>query len=1341
MAGLTIPRVFSDINPFNQVTWEKRTAEIKAADGSAVFRQENVEVPVSWSQLATNIVASKYFYGEQGTTEREDSVRQVVDRVVSEISAWGQLDGYFSYNDIHVFYDELSWLCLNQYGSFNSPVWFNVGVYDKPASSACFIQGVEDNMESIMDLAKSEAMLFKGGSGTGTDLTPLRSSKEKLTGGGKPSGPVSFMKVYDTIGGVVKSGGKNRRAARMQTLSVSHPDIMEFIECKVKEERKAKALIAAGYDADFNGEAYSTVAFQNTNISVRVTDEFIESIKRDAILPLLDVKGNSIDYQPARNIMQAMAESAWECGDPGIQYHDTINSWHTVPNTSMIASSNPCSEYMFINDSACNLASLNLMKFRKEDGSFDVERFRAAVRIFIIAMDILIDRSSYPTEKIAQNSRDFRPLGLGYANLGAYVMSLGLPYDSDEARNFAAYVTANMTGQAYLTSTEIAGVKGPFTGYLHNQEPMRKVLEKHRLHAGGLDSLGVSYIWREVYLGDQKNGCRNAQVTVLAPCGCAIPGTLVLTDKGLRRLGSLGDIDGAQWQETNFKVQTDSGPQEATKFYINGVADVVTIETKHGYRFTGTPGHKIRIVDKDGSWQWKMLCELDKDDVVPIKLGGMIGDPIPVKLPSLGFLHFNTKSIAVPKEMTRELSELIGAFMANGSLHEKGLRISVFGHDRELISRTVNLFSEVFGLVATVSEDSKECVSVYANSVPMRKWWEDCGFAKIKPSDHFSGKGHEAHIPSQILETNDPLIYAAFLRGVIDHDGTVAEGCPEFMNVSRDFIEDLKVVALALGFPTGLRSVICGISGNPLWRARLLNRDYVSRWIELIGFTEDRKRANCRNPGERTPKGDIVFVSQSVLDDSYENISQKRAMTACVKRTRGITRKMARSFLRNSGSQEIAHSLGFYFDKIDSVRLQDKPRMTYDLSVPSNVTWIGGGFVSHNTISFMMDCDTTGIEPELALVKYKSLAGGGSLKIVNQTVLESLKSLGYQDKHIERIVSHLCQNDEVFGCSELKEKDYPVFDCAFPDNLLGRSIAPSGHLKMMAAVQPFLSGAISKTINMPHDATVEDIKEVYMEGWRLGLKSLSVYRDGSKGSQPLNTKKEEKSSRLQPPLDKLFERSFEKNKEGYQFLAEGNRDKSSLLSLDSDSGKITTLEPKRIRLPMTRKSITHKFDIQGHEGYIHVGMYDDGRPGEMFITMSKQGSTVSGLMDALATSVSISLQYGIPLSILTEKLKHTRYDPCGFTKNTNIPIASSICDYIFRWMEQEFDKKEVEKEEAEQDQRMALFSEYPELAFPTVAGGAPIESDAPLCDVCGSLTERNGTCYRCRNCGNSLGCS
>src|SRR5436305_10545278 len=809
--GLKIEAQFcpTDIaDPFDTVQWELRSAQIKDENGKLMFEQKDAEIPASWSQLATNVVVSKYFYGENGTPERERSVRQLIHRVTRTIADWGKADGYFaSDEDAEQFYRELTWLCLHQHGAFNSPVWFNVGLfhingvvgakcnwrwnpetmdveqpenpYEFPQGSACFIQSVDDHMESIMALATSEAMLFKFGSGTGTDLSTLRSYREKLAGGGKPSGPLSFMRVYDQIAAVVKSGGKTRRAAKMQSLKIWHPDILDFIECKWKEEKKAHCLIEkGGYEANFNGEAYSSILFQNANLSVRVTDEFMQAVEKNEKWTTHWVTDPSREGPswPAREVLNRMAECAWHCGDPGVQYDTTINKWHTCPNSGRINASNPCSEYMFLDNTACNLASINLMKFRAPDGTFDVERFKAACRIYFIAQEILVDHASYPTAEIAKNSHMFRPLGLGYSNLGSLIMSEGLPYDSEAAYSVCGSVTALLHGAANLASAEMAAVVGPFDGFHKNREPMLRVMQMHRDAVEQINPAGppelkdaARKLWDEVLTLGKRVGYRNAQATVLAPTG---------------------------------------------------------------------------------------------------------------------------------------------------------------------------------------------------------------------------------------------------------------------------------------------------------------------------------------------------------------------------------------------------------------------------------------------TISFMMDCDTTGIEPDIALVKYKQLAGGGMLKIINNTVPQALKKLGYDDPTIQSIVKFIDEHDTIEGAPVLAEDHLPVFDCAFKPANGVRSINWRAHARMMAAAQPFLSGAISKTVNMPSDVTVHDIADSYFWGWQLGLKALAIYRDGSKQSQPLNTK------------------------------SEGSKEKDE---------KAPAPKPRRERLPDTRRSITHKFNVGGHEGYINVGLYDKkypeeaDRPGELFITMAKEGSTVGGMMDAFGTAISMALQYGVPL--------------------------------------------------------------------------------------------------------------
>jgi len=1008
--SLRIGRVFSDakVKPFDQIEWEKRTAEITDDSGKVIFKQENVEVPKSWSVLATKVVVSKYFYGEQHTSERETSVRQLIHRITRTISDWGVADGYFSKADGEVFYEELTWLCLNQYGAFNSPVWFNVGLYHEygvgkksgkgnwffnrktreaeraatqyeyPQGSACFIQSVKDDMESIMHLAYSEAMLFKYGSGTGTDLTPIRSSREKLSGGGRPSGPMSFLKVYDQVANVVKSGGKTRRAAKMNTLRDWHGDIEEFIDAKQKEEKKAWALIEQGYDGSYNGDAYGSVMYQNENLSVRASDEFFEAALSGKEWMTRTVTGNKpLQKKDASRLLEKIAEGTHICGDPGIQYDGAIQKWHTCKGTEPIHSTNPCSEYVFINNTACNLASLNLMKFKREDGKFDIERFKAAVRIYITAQEILVDNASYPTKDIAENSHIFRTLGLGFANLGSLCMSYGLPYDSDEGRALAGAITAIMTGHAYEQSAEIAATTGAFAGY------------------------------------------RDAR--------CA------------------------------------------------GVE---------------------KTVAKDNVESMLGVIKLHRDAVETIQ-------------PSAEFNYLKTEA---------------------------------------------------------------------------RKTW----------------------------------------------DGALAKG-------KQHGYRNAQVTVLA---PTG-------------------------------------------------------------------------------------------------------------------------------------------------TIAFLMDCDTTGVEPDIALVKYKLLAGGGMLKIVNRGVPDALRRMNYSEAEIKNIIAHIEKHDTIEDVIEekqnvaekdsksglqtrqngengivhsgLKPEHLPVFDCAFKPHQGQRSIGYMAHLKMMAAAQPFISGAISKTVNMPKECTVAEIRDTYVQAWKMGLKCVAIYRDGSKRSQPLNTKKtnEGANKTAAPAADPvaLETRLLELETE--------------VLKLRSESGK-----PLRRRLTDTRSALTHKFDIAGHEGYLTVGLFDDNQPGELFITMAKEGSTIGGLMDSIGTLTSMALQYGVPLEALVKKFAHQRFEPSGFTKNAEIRNASSITDYVFRWLAFQFIPGYRENITAARNQpelaipglveelKKKINRPVPELPISddtdvieskagngyshrtlTLTSMITNQQDAPTCPNCGNVVVRNGACYKCLNCGESLGCS
>jgi ribonucleoside-diphosphate reductase alpha chain len=890
--GVSVRRLFTDgeHHPFDLVRWELRTARITGSDGAVVFEQTDAEVPEFWSQTATNIVAQKYFHGHLGTPERESSARQLISRVVGTIVEWGRTGGYFAdAASEHAFEHELCHLLLHQMVSFNSPVWFNVGIESRPQCSACFINSVRDSMDSILDLAKTEGMLFKYGSGTGSNLSVLRSSREPLAGGGTASGPVSFMRGFDSFAGVIKSGGKTRRAAKMVILNIDHPDVAQFIRCKAEEEKKAHVLITAGYPPGFDqeGGAYDSIQYQNANHSVRVTDEFMRALEDDGWWETRAVTtGDVMGRYRARELMCMIAEAAWVCGDPGLQYDTTVNRWHTCKNTGRISASNPCSEYMFLDDSACNLASLNLMRFVDEKGNFLTEAFRHAVDVTILAQEILVNFGSYPTPTIAANSHDYRPLGLGYANLGALLMAEGIPYDSPEGRAYAAAITSLMCGEAYLQSARIAEALGPFPGYAVNREPMLEVIAMHRDAAHRVPTRGVPLevrraatdSWDTALDHGRQFGYRNAQVTVLAPTG---------------------------------------------------------------------------------------------------------------------------------------------------------------------------------------------------------------------------------------------------------------------------------------------------------------------------------------------------------------------------------------------------------------------------------------------TIGFMMDCDTTGIEPDLALVKVKRLVGGGTMKIVNQTVPRALAKLGYDEESRTTILKHLEATGTIEGALGLKDEHLSVFDCAFKAVLGTRFISPLGHLRMMGAAQPFLSGAISKTVNVPENTTPEEIEKLYLEAWKLGLKAVAVYRDNCKGSQPL--------------------------------AAAGGQ-----------VGQ-PAFQPVRRKLPDERVAITHKFSVEGQEGYVTVGLYEDNKPGELFITMAKEGSTLSGVMDAFATAISLTLQYGVPLKFLVNKFSHVRFEPAGWTNNPQIPYAKSVIDYIFRWLAAKFLAPEeqaavgVQPLPSEEGRTPTQPTpQQPPLPGFELSEGAQLfvnQADAPPCPTCGMMMVRSGSCYKCDNCGTVQGCS
>jgi ribonucleoside-diphosphate reductase alpha chain len=1332
-ASLAVRRYFTipGRDPFDEIEWEIRDAFIPGKD-KPVFDQKDVEFPKFWSQTATNIVAQKYFRGRMTSPERERSVKQMIGRVVDTIAGWGRTDGYFATEEeAETFEAELKAILVNQLASFNSPVWFNVGFEERPQASACFILSIDDSMDSILDWIRREGVIFRGGSGSGVNLSKLRSSKEQLSKGGYASGPVSFMRGADASAGTIKSGGKTRRAAKMVVLDVDHPDIEEFVWCKAKEERKARVLESAGYDMSLDSPDWASIQYQNANNSVRVTDAFMEAVEADGDWNLTArTDGAVVDTVKARSLLKDMAEAAWQCADPGVQYDTTINNWHTLPNTSRINASNPCSEYMSIDDSACNLASLNLLKFRREDGELDVEAFEHAVDVMFLAQEILVGKSSYPTPEIERNAKAFRQLGLGYANLGALLMARGLPYDSDEGRAYAAAITGLMTGRAYRKSAEIAGRMGPFAGYKPNAAAMIGVMSQHRAAVGNIQDSDVipadlldacRQAWDDVLNLGEIHGYRNAQATVLAPTGCLVGDSLVSTSRGLVRLRTLGDPVGSKWQELDLEVATDDGPRQATQFYVNGFEQVVSIETDRGYRIQGTATHRIKVVDAEGNWVWRRFAEMKKDDRVPLMLNGLVGEPQEVALPPLGDLYWSADfRTRVPRRMTPELAEFVGYFMGDGSLHAKGLRLCVAKGDDDVVERLVDLGAALFGLDATVTQ-KQGYTEVAFNSVPLTLWWEACGFAKLPPSAEHSGKGWHAHIPDSVLHTNDREIYAAFIRGLFEADGTTNNGYVSWSTVTETFSRDVQSLLLALGFVTtrkvDLRNTNWG--ANDRFVLRLLNVAAAQRYLREIDFMSVRKASSLwKGDHRQASRRDHIPLSRTKIDElAPENDYLRKTMLMSLSRRGDVSRRSATALLERTADPELEQALGFYYDTVATVEtLDDQP--TFDISVPDNVTYVANGFVSHNTISFMMDCDTTGVEPDFSLVKSKKLVGGGEITIVNKSVQMALEKLGYSPAEGEEIVAFVDERNTVVGAPYVKAEHYPVFDCAVGD----RAIHYTGHTKMMGAVQPFISGAISKTVNLPEAATVDEVAKLFVDSWKLGVKAIAIYRDNCKVAQPLS----------------------------------GKKDGGAQTLLEAATAAPPLPASRRRRLPDDRVEVGRKFRVGDYEGYIHVGLYEDNTPGDIFVDIAKEGTTLAGLMNSIMISVSLGLQYGVPLEVYVSKFAHMRFEPSGMTNDPDIRAAKSIVDYIFRWMGKKFLTVDQQEEIGilSAEVRARLAEGYRNGGDAPASIAAPVEmappgqtalfnafEDAQECAKCGGRMVRTGSCYTCRDCGTNTGCS
>ncbi|MBX3730396.1 MAG: intein-containing adenosylcobalamin-dependent ribonucleoside-diphosphate reductase [Candidatus Sumerlaeia bacterium] len=1849
-------------DPYADIPFAKRTSRIVNPDGTVVFEARDIAVPEAWSQIAVDILAQKYFrkagvpaalrpVPEEGVpawlqrsepadgaaSGGEADARQVFHRLAGCWTYWGWKHRYFdSEDDARAYYDEMCAMLALQMAAPNSPQWFNTGLhwaygitgpaqghsfcdpetgelrlsenaYEHPQPHACFIQSVTDdlvNESGIMDLWTREARVFKYGSGTGTNFSAIRASGEPLSGGGKSSGLMSFLKIGDRAAGAIKSGGTTRRAAKMVILDVDHPDIVEFINWKVREEQKVAALVAGSrlvarhlkaimaachtvepdmfganckpaenkklraavrdarrngvpenyiqrviqlagqgfksldfeeYGTDWNGEAYATVSGQNSNNSVRVTNDFLRAVEDCRPWKLHHRASKQAPREiEARDLWDQIASAAWQCADPGLQFDTTINEWHTCPNSGRINASNPCvtgdtlvataqgyrriadlvgssvevvnglgqhvrvtkvfktgtkpvyelktsagyrlrltadhkvltanrgdvpacelslddvvllerpgfgresvpdcfgellgaalgdgclthgagqdhlfitlgkseqavadrllanldackrwvdscdgrttretgvvqtatslrvstsvaalltqartyavldagadgkqftdavfaldsrsqaailrglfttdgtvanygeksqyvsldstslemlrqvqllllgfgikakiyenrrvlgqqtallpdgkggmkeypvrqlhslrisrasrlifereigflpesdkarrladlnrkvaaygerlqdrvasltpcgtedvfdltepqshhfvangivvhncSEYMFLDDTACNLASLNLMKFQDPDtGQFRVDDYVHACRLWTVTLEISVAMAQFPSRRIAELSYEFRTLGLGYANLGTLLMVMGIAYDSPMALAITGALTAIMTGSSYAASAEMAREIGPFPGYKKNAAAMLRVVRNHRRAAYNAPAaeyealtvlpMGINPEYCPAYLVDaarrswdgaldlgERHGYRNAQVSVIAPTGCLVANSLVTTDRGIMRLGRLGNVDGARWQDVNFRVLTDEGERRASKFFVNGVEQTRRLATSCGYSVQGTLKHRIKVLNPTTSQlEWKRFADVEPGDVVALAMGQLAGEPLPVNLPPLGEEYWTADyTTRVPRTMTPELAEFVGYFMGDGSLHAKGIRLCVAENDADVLDHLVARARALFNIEPRISQQ-QGYTEVALHSVPLTLWWEACGFTKLPPSDEHSGKGYLPRIPDSVLAANDPVVYGAFLRGLFEADGTVTNGVPHWSGSHREFADEVRTVLLALGIPTMTKQDTSGWGQAPLYVLRMRNQAYNATFNRLVGFIGTRKRdAVVVSEACQTARKDYVYLPAAVIDELVSVDSpQRNAVALARKRHAGaITRRAADALYRETQDERLEHALGFFYDTI-ATNEDGGEQLTYDLSVPSNVTYFANGFISHNTIGLVMDCDTTGIEPDFALVKFKKLAGGGYFKIINQSVPRALAHLGYGDEQIKRIVEyargtqtlkgaphinpealrkkgftqpmidtveaalagafeiafvfnrwtlgddncktylhlseeqlddpafnllealgytreeiqaandHICGRMTVEGAPDLRAEHLPIFDCANKCGRYGtRFLDYKSHIRMMAAAQPFISGAISKTINMPNEATVDDIKEAYMLSWKMMTKANALYRDGSKLSQPLNITSDrldaadEEETPAAEPIRASDSPALIAEKIVYRYIA------------------------RRRKLPERRSGYTQKAWIGQHKVFLRTGEYSDGSLGEIFLDMHKEGAAFRSLMNCFAIAVSLGLQHGVPLEKYVNAFVFTRFEPNGGVRgNPYIKRATSIIDYIFR---------------------------------------------------------------------------
>ncbi|MDR2151136.1 MAG: adenosylcobalamin-dependent ribonucleoside-diphosphate reductase [Spirochaetaceae bacterium] len=1542
--------------PYQNIQFEIRRSEIRNLNGELIFQAEPVIVPIFWSQIATDIIAQKYFrkagvpadkayawrecipdapnfeYPDDGS---EHDARQVFHRLVFTWLEWGRRAGLFdSTEQERIFYDEICYMLAHQIAAPNSPQWFNTGLfsvygidgpsqghyyvdpatnacvksegaYRRPQPSACFILSIEDDLVNeggIMDTATREARLFKYGSGTGSNFSRLRAASEKLSGGGVSSGLLSFLKIMDRSAAAIKSGGTTRRAAKMVTLDADHPDIEPYIMWKAGEEHKVATMITgslvikknldaikkalshfrgpkadlfnieknrelaaalrtalfdkippsylyqllrrleqgdefvepAVFSTAWDDEAYNTVSGQSSNNSVRLSDEFLQAVIDNKDWALI----GRISQQPekivkARALWDSIAKAAWQCADPGLQFHTTINDWNTCPAGGEIRASNPCSEFMALDNSSCNLASINLAQFY-QNSSFEIARYIHTIDLWTTILEISVSMGQFPSASIARNTYDYRFLGLGFANLGSLLMVMGMPYDSPEGRAVASALSAILTGEAYAQSARMAAHLGTFAKFAENREAMLKVIRNHRRAAYNAPAaayeelhtvpLGISEkhcppdllsaareVWDKALELGEANGFRNAQVSAIAPTGCLVGNSFIITNYGFVQLKQIGDPEGNKHQPIALSVATPEGPRQTTEFFINGLELTRQIITTSGYSIQGTPEHRIRVVDPEsGEWLWKRFAELKPGDVVPLALDSFIGEPHQVELPPFGTVRF----------MSEELAELLGYFTAHplALFGESFLSLPVEPEDRDVAGRLEQIFYDLFRLKKIVYK-TMPTYPVEVKSVELHQWWVQCGFA------------NQEYIPEAVLYTNNPRYYRAYLRGVFEAGAKISQGRLSINLKKGSLFQQIRSLLLAFGIPTALVPLSTDQVPGFDHVLRFQNTSYNSVFKEKIGFIGARKDAAllCRT-SSASFREDFVYLPPAVL----ERLRHAGLKADRVKPHGAVSRRYVQDMYQKTCDTALAHAMRFFYDTV-SCNKDGGDQMTYDLSVPEGLSYTANGFISHNTIGLLMDCDTTGVEPDFALVKFKKLAGGGYFKIINQSVPPALSALGYTPSEVEEIITyatgsktlkgspalnpellaakgftqeslalvekalrsalnlegvfnpwvlgkdfvekvlkipestwslpgfslikHLgfseadiqeaqryaCGTMGVEGAPILKAEHYPVFDTATPSGTgATRAIAWQAHISMMAAVQPFVSGAISKTINMPNSSTYEDVKGAYLLSWKQALKAVALYRDGSKLSQPLSS--------FAPGSDPLAD---------------------ALLSLERSGLVSERIAPSkrsnRGSLPNRRMGYTQKAKIGGHSIFIRTGEYDDGSLGEIFLDMHKEGAAFRGLLNSFAIAVSLGLQYGVPLEEYVDAFTFSRFEPNGMVQGHDyIKMATSVIDYIFRDLAisylQRGDFAQIKPDdlvatstnthpeaEPKSSRRRSSAGFQPhlskemaksqELSLKIVdARRKGYEGDP--CPTCGSFTLiRSGLCMKCETCGGTTGCS